>query len=268
MVKDEGLKTHTVEGERCQRHPRTLSSPVSCDEGSLRAWIPQTRIQRPQTRPGTNNINVLIFVLHISLSARLCIAHTGYYNWSLWTSHRTLLASLASNFFFGDSKRGRGNSSLNSWLIVRLGRANLRKEDDTVYGYTSQNDSKTVANKLLHGGFIISFMKFIIVLIFTMTNLSASNDAIIIFSRTHWGKKLKFSSFLNFNPWSVYKLSTSAIPLNTRLQQLEWYQGNFKVSPAWRRMPTDFCLYHHFFNYTSSNIAALNCFKNFLIFKY
>ena len=50
MVIDEDLKTHIVEGERCQQHPRTLSSPVSCDEGSLRAWTPQTRTQRLQPR--------------------------------------------------------------------------------------------------------------------------------------------------------------------------------------------------------------------------
>ena len=37
MVTDEDLKTHIVEGERCQRHPRTLSSPVSYDVGALRA---------------------------------------------------------------------------------------------------------------------------------------------------------------------------------------------------------------------------------------
>ena len=51
MVKNEVLKTHILEDERCQRHPRTLSSPVSFDEGCLRAQIPQTRIQRPQSRP-------------------------------------------------------------------------------------------------------------------------------------------------------------------------------------------------------------------------
>ena len=32
IVNDEDLKTHIVEGERCQRHPRTLSSPVSFDK--------------------------------------------------------------------------------------------------------------------------------------------------------------------------------------------------------------------------------------------
>ena len=39
---------------------------------------------------------------------------------------------------------------------------------------------KNVANKLLHGGFIISFMKLKIILIFIMTDLSASNDVIMI----------------------------------------------------------------------------------------
>ena len=154
----------------------------------------------PNLVHATHNINVFFFVLHISLSARLCLAHTAYFNWSLWTSHRTLLASLSSNFNFGNSKKGRGNSSLNNWLIFRLGRTNLRKEDDTVFRDTSQLDSKNVANKLLHGGSIISFMKLIIILIFTMTNLSACIDVIMKFSRTHWGKKLKISSFLYFIP--------------------------------------------------------------------
>ena len=73
-----------------------------------------------------------------------------------------------------------------------------------------------------------------------MIDLSASNDVIIIFSRIHWGKKFKLFSFWNLIPWFVDKLSTSVIPPNNRLQQLEWYRGNFKVTPAWRCMPTDF----------------------------
>ena len=201
----------------------------------------------PNLVHATNNINVLILVLHICLSARLCLSHTAYFIWSIWTSHRTLLASFSSNIFFGDSKRGRGNSSLNDLLVVHLGLFNLLKEDDTFLGHTSEFKSKNVANKLLHGGFIISFMKFIIYLIFTMTDLSASIDVIIIFWRTHCGEKLKSSSFSNFIPWFVYQSSTSVIPPTTWLQQLEWYRGNFKVSPAWRRMPPDFCLHHHFF---------------------
>ena len=51
MVFDGDLKTHIVEGERCHRHPRTHSSWVSCDEGSLRGWIPRTRTQKDQLRP-------------------------------------------------------------------------------------------------------------------------------------------------------------------------------------------------------------------------
>ena len=149
----------------------------------------------PNLVNATNNINVLIFVLHIHLRARLFLAHTAHFIWSLWTSHRTLLAAHSSNFLFWDIIMGSGNSSLKIWLIVRLGLANLRKEDVTVFGHTSQLDSMNVANKLLHGGFIISFMKFIIILVFTVTNLSASNDVIIILSRIHWGKKLKFSHF-------------------------------------------------------------------------
>ena len=42
-----------------------------------------------------------------------------------------------------------------------------------------------MANELLHGGFIVSFMKFNIILIFIMTDLSASSDVIIINIRHH-----------------------------------------------------------------------------------
>ena len=187
MVIDEDLETHIVEGERCQGHPRTHSSQVSCHEGSLRVSIPQTHIQRHQLRPRHQQ--------HQRPHprpphrARFCLANTAYFNWSLWTSHRTLLASLSSNIFFGDNKRGRGNSSLNSCFIVHKGRVDLRKEDDTVFRHTPQIDWKNVAKKLLHGGFLISFMKFIIILIFIMTDLCASNDVIILitirFSKIH-----------------------------------------------------------------------------------
>ena len=51
MVIDADLKTHIVEGEQCQWHDRTHSSPVSCDEGSLTAWIPQIHIQTAHLRP-------------------------------------------------------------------------------------------------------------------------------------------------------------------------------------------------------------------------
>ena len=53
MVNVGDLKTHILEGERCQQGLRTHSFPqVSFDEGFLRAWVPQTRIQRlqPQQR--------------------------------------------------------------------------------------------------------------------------------------------------------------------------------------------------------------------------
>ena len=49
MVNVEDLKTHIVEGERCQRHSRSQSSSqVSFDERFLRACNPQIRTQRPQ----------------------------------------------------------------------------------------------------------------------------------------------------------------------------------------------------------------------------
>ena len=207
----------------------------------------------------TNNIDVLILVLRISFSARLGLAHTAYFNWSLQTSHRTLLASPSSNIFFGDNNRGRGNNNLNSWFIVHLGRIDLRREDDTVFGHTLRIASKNAANKLLHGGFIISFMKFINILIFIKTDLSASIDVIIsssYFQGYIEEKKLKFSSFSKLIPWFVYKLSIAVIPPNTRVKQLEWYRGNFKASPAWRRMPTDFLFKSSLFKIASLISAA------------
>ena len=146
----------------------------------------------PNRVNATNNINVLIFVLHIYLRARLCLARTAYINWSLWTPHRTLIASISSKFFFGDIKRGRGNSSSNNWLSVRLGRTNIFKQDDSLFWLAFKFNSKNVANRPLHGGFLISLMKFIIILVFTMTDLSASNDVIKTLSQIYWGKKLKF----------------------------------------------------------------------------
>ena len=116
----------------------------------------------PNLVNGTNNLNVLVFVLHVCLRTSLRLAHTAYFNWSLWTSHRTLLASLSKNFPFSDIKRGRRNSSSNNWGSVRLGRTNVFKQDDTIFRHVSKCNPKNLANRLLHGGFIISLMKFII----------------------------------------------------------------------------------------------------------
>ena len=91
----------------------------------------------PKLVNATTNINVLIFVLHI------CPAHTAYFIWFLRTSHRTHIASLSSSFPFGDIKRGRGNSSLNTWLIVRLERTNLLKQDDAFFWHTSSSFRRT-----------------------------------------------------------------------------------------------------------------------------
>ena len=114
--------------------------------------------ETPRLVPRDTNL-----VLQICLRDHVCLAHTTYFNWSLWTSHRNLLASLSSNFLLGDIKRGSGNSSLNNWFIVRLGRTNHLKQHDASFWYASEFNSKNVANKLLHGGFIILFMKFIII---------------------------------------------------------------------------------------------------------
>ena len=126
-------------------------------------WERETRrlIPRdPNLVNATNNLNVLIFVLHIRLPASLRLAHTTYFIWSLWPSHRTLLASLSGNFLFGDNKKGRGNSGSNNWLSVRLGRTNVFKQDEALFWHNSEIRSKSAANRLLHAGSIISFMNF------------------------------------------------------------------------------------------------------------
>ena len=159
----------------------------------------------PSLVNATNNINVLNLVLHICLRNSLRLAHTAYFNWSLRTSYRTLIASLSSKFLFGDVNSGRGNSSSNNWRSVRLGRTNVFKQDDALLWYASRFNSKKVANRLLQCGFIISFMKFVISLIFTMTVLSATNYVIKILSWTHWGKKLKFPHF-KFSFLDLFKI--------------------------------------------------------------
>ena len=71
----------------------------------------------PNLVNSTNNINVFIFVLHICLRARLRLTHTAYFIWSIWTSHRTLLASLSSNFSSGTSK-GEGETAARTIELV------------------------------------------------------------------------------------------------------------------------------------------------------
>ena len=81
MVNDEDLKTHIVEGERSQQHPRThSSSPVFFDEGSLRRESLRLVSRDPNLVHATSNINVLIFVLHVSLNVRLRLAYTAYFS--------------------------------------------------------------------------------------------------------------------------------------------------------------------------------------------
>ena len=199
---------------------QSLSAKYFWERESLRL-VPRD----PNLVNATNNVNVLIFVLHICPIARLCLAHSAYFSWSIWTSHKTLLASLSSNFFFGDSKRGKGNSSMNSWLIVRLGRTNFPMENDALFGHTSEFNWKNVANQLIHGGFIFSFMKFVIISIFTKTDLCASHDVIIKFSKEIFRKETQ--SFLIFKFYSLIylqvinfsysaKYSTSAITMLPR----------------------------------------------------
>ena len=151
MVKNEGLKTQIVEDERCQRHHWTHSSwQVSFDEGFLTVGIPQTRTQRPQLRQRYQK-HQPPRPPHLPPSR----THSAYFNWSLWTSHRTLLASLSKNFLFRDIKTGRGNSSSDNWLSVRLGWTNVFKQQDALFWHASIISSNNMANRLLHGRFII-----------------------------------------------------------------------------------------------------------------
>ena len=172
----------------------TLGHTLLCKSLSTKDfWERETvrLVPRDNFVNATNNINVL--VLHICLRTNLHAAHTACFNRSLRTSHRTPLASLSKIFFFREIKRGRGNSSSNNWLSVRLGLTNVFKQYDAFFWHALEFNSMNVANRLLHGGFIISFMKFIIILIFTMTDLSANSDVIMIHSKIRW--ELKFPHF-------------------------------------------------------------------------
>ena len=205
---------------------------------------PQNRTRRPQPcQRHQQNQRFDHRPPHLPPSS-LRLAHTAYVNWFLWTSHRTLLASLSSNFLFGDIKRGRGSNSLNDWVIVRLGRTDLLKQDDAFFWLTSNVNSKSVANEL-HGGFINSLTKFIIIFFYydqfvcqqwrhhnNFKDTLRTETPISSFLRLH---SLICLQFINFNYTVNY--STSAI---------RSYGGNFKASPSWRRMPSNFCLYQHF----------------------
>ena len=127
-------------------------------------------------------------VLHICLRTSLRLAHTAFFNWSLWTSYRTRLASLSSKFLFRDIKRVRGNSSSNNWLSVRLA--------ITWWTYDFIHDFN-----------------------YTMTDLYASNDVSKIFQGYVEERKSK-SLFPMFIPWFVCPSSTPVLPPTTRLWHL------------------------------------------------
>ena len=110
------------------------------------AWILRLVSRDPNLVNASNNINVFILVLHIHLRASFTLANTAYFIWSLWTSQRTLLASFSSTFLFRDIKSGRGNSSSNNWLSVRLRQTILFKQDDAFFRHASKLNSKNVTN--------------------------------------------------------------------------------------------------------------------------
>ena len=113
MVNDEDLKTHIMEGERCQRHPWThSSSQVSFDEGFLRAWNPQTRTQRPQLRQRhQQHQQPHLRPPHLPPCQPMSRTHT-YFIWSIWTSHRALLASLSPAIFSSGTSKVEGETAV------------------------------------------------------------------------------------------------------------------------------------------------------------
>ena len=72
---------------------------------------PSDSYRDPNLVNATNNINVLILVLHICLHGSLHLTHTAYFIWSLWTSHRTLPASLSPAPFFSGTPTGEGETA-------------------------------------------------------------------------------------------------------------------------------------------------------------
>ena len=73
MINVEELKTHIVDGERCQRHNLFGKSLSTKD-----FWEIET-LRLPNLVNATNNINVLILVLHIRLRASFRLAYTAYF---------------------------------------------------------------------------------------------------------------------------------------------------------------------------------------------
>ena len=162
-----------------------LGKSLSIDKGFLRAWNPQTHTHRPQPRQRRQQ------------HQRPRPPHLPPYQPPSRTHHFLQLVPLdlprdsprvsLQNILFRDIKSGRGNSSSNNWLSVHLGRTNVFKHNDALFWHASKLNSKDVATRLLHGGFIISFMKIIIILVFTRTDLSASNNVIMMLSRLRRG---------------------------------------------------------------------------------
>ena len=144
MVNDEDVKPHIEKVERCQRHPRPRSSsPISFDEGFLRAWISQTRTQRPQPcQRHQQHQRLHLRPPHLTLCLPLCRSQRPLRLVSLDLEQDSPRLSLHQHFF-EDIKRGRGNSGLNSWLIVRLGRTNFPKQTKLSSGHASSSFRRT-----------------------------------------------------------------------------------------------------------------------------
>ena len=178
-----------MEGEKCQRSRGHAFLQQAFHSQNF--WERETLTLVPRGSNllnATNKIDVL--VLHFCLPTRRCLTHI--LNCSHWTSQRTLFSSLSSKFLFKGMKRERGNSSSNNWLSIRLGRTDVCKHDNTLFWHLPQLNSKNVPNKLLHGGFMNSFMKFFFLKKIRCHWFVCQRWRQHDFSKIHWRRKLNF----------------------------------------------------------------------------
>ena len=205
------------------RHTLFRKSPSTKDfwERETLRLVPRD----PNLVKTTNNINVLV-PISASLQPPSC-THGFLQLVPLDLPEDSPRLSLRELFLQGH-QRGMGNSSSNNWLSVRLGPTNVFQQDDALFWHASKFNSKTVAKRLLHSGFKLSLMNFIsIILIFTKTDSSLSDDVSMIYQRYIEDKNLIFlifnfyssicSPFVNFSYTIIYSPS-AIIMLQQELQ--------------------------------------------------
>ena len=122
---------------------KSLAAKYLWERESLRL-VPRN----PNFLPATNNINILILVLHISLSSRLSFAHTAYFNWSLWTP--TWLSSpLSPATFSSGTTKEEGETA--AWT------ADLLSAWDELTSARKMTLSSDILHKLIGRTWLISF---------------------------------------------------------------------------------------------------------------